>query len=108
MKKPQDIKTGVQHVLGGEVVHDDKIRKHYGLIVLLVAFAGIYIYNGYQAQRQQHRVAALTKQIEEAHYEYLTISEQLVIQTRQSEVAKRLKELDSPLKVSNHPAILIK
>jgi len=100
-------KTTFQEILSGEVFTRDNIRQYYPLIFLIVGLTALYIDCGYRAQRQQRQIAELNRQIEDAHFEYLTVSAQYVEQTRQSVIAKRLEEQGSKIKTSTKPAIQI-
>lgn len=103
----EDFKNGFQEILSGDVFTREKVRKQYRLILLIVFLFAVYINCGYRAQQQQKRIAELDRQIEEAQYEYLSVSAQLVEYTRQSVVARRLEEQGSKVKISDRPAILV-
>ncbi len=96
-----------QEILSGEVFTREKVRGQYLLMLLIFVLFGFYINAGYHAQRQQRRLAELNRQIEEAHYEYLTVSAQLVEQTRQSVISRRLEENGSKVRISDKTAVLI-
>ncbi|MBQ9339951.1 MAG: hypothetical protein IJS13_06420 [Paludibacteraceae bacterium] len=102
-----NIRSLFQEILSGDVFTRETFRKQYGLILFVVFLFGVYINAGYQAQRQQRRIAELNKQIEEAHFEYLTVSAQLVEQTRQSVISKRLEENGSKVSISQETAVLV-
>lgn len=103
----EKFKASFQEYLSLEVANRKGVQQQYGLILLIVGLFVVYINCGYQAQKQQRKLSELSHQVEEAHYEYLTISAQLVEQTRQSMVASRLQENGSKVKVSNKPAIQV-
>lgn len=100
-------KNHFQEILSGDIFTREKVQQQYRLIALIVVLFAVYINCGYRAQQQQHRIAELNKEIADAKFEYLSISAQLVEQTRQSVVAKRLEEQGSKIKVSNKPAIQV-
>lgn len=103
----EKIRKGVQEVLSGEVFTRDWVQRQYGLIALIFVMFAVYINCGYTAQRKQHRIAELNRELEDAHFEYLTVSAQLVEQTRQSVILKQLEENGSKVKMSNRPAVQI-
>jgi len=96
-----------QDTLSGEVFMKDKVRAQMPVALLICGLFILYIANGYRAQRQQKQIAELNRQLEQSHFEYLTLSAQLVEHSRQSFVLKKLQENGSNVKVSNKPAIEI-
>ena len=103
----ENIRSLFQEILSGDVFIREVVRKQYGLILLIFFLFGVYIDAGYRAQRQQRSIAELNKQVEEAHFEYLTVSAQLVEQTRQSVISKRLEENGSKVSISEKTAVLV-
>ena len=113
MKKPwlnwdyDTFRARFQEILSGDIFTRENVRKQYGLIALILFLAAVYINCGYQAQRQQKQIAELSKELESAYFEYLTISAKLVEQTRQSVVSAHLKDNGSRVQVSTSPAIQV-
>ena len=97
----------IQGWLNGEKLRSSKVRKQYKLIGLILVLIFVYITAGYRAMEQQHRLSDLRKEVRDKKFEYLTISSQLVNETRQSRVAKQLEERGSKLKPNKEPAIRI-
>jgi len=97
----------IQGWLNGEKLRSSKVRKQYKLIGLILVLIFVYITAGYRAMEQQHRLSDLRKEVRDKKFEYLTISSQLVNETRQSRVAKQLEERGSRLKPNKEPAIRI-
>ena len=81
----------VQGWLNGEKLRSEFLRKQYKLIALICGCIFVYILAGYHAMQQQHRLSDLRKEVRDKKFEYLTISSDLVKQTRQSQVVKTLK-----------------
>ncbi len=98
----------LQDVLNGNIFTKDAVKKQYKLFILIFFLMIVYIFEGYQSQRQQARVVELTRLIQDAHYEYLTINAELTQMSRQSVISQRLKEAGSNVKESTTPAISIK
>lgn len=96
-----------QEVLSGNFTRRENIQRLYPFIFMMVGLFCVYIYNGYQAQRQQVKLAQINKEITNAQFEYLSISAQLMEQTRQSKVAEKLKAQGSNIITSTTPAIRI-
>lgn len=103
----ENIRAHFQEVLSGDVFTRDKVLKQMPLVFLLFVLAAVYIDAGYRAQRQQRQIAELNKQIEEAHFEYLTVSAQLVEQTRQSVISDKLEDNGSSVRISDKTAVLV-
>lgn len=97
----------IQSWLNGEMLRSSTIRKQYKLIGLILVLIFVYILSGYRAMEQQHRLSDLRKEVRDKKFEYLTISSQLVNETRQSRVAKQLEERGSKLQPNQKPAIRI-
>ena len=97
----------IQGWLNGEKLRSSKVRKQYKLIGLILVLIFVYITAGYRAMEQQHRLNDLRKEVRDKKFEYLTISSQLVNETRQSRVAKQLEERGSQLKPNKVPAVRV-
>ncbi|MBP5290139.1 MAG: hypothetical protein J6Y76_01855 [Paludibacteraceae bacterium] len=98
----------MQDVLNGNIFTKQRVRRHYKLLLLIFVLLIVYIFEGYQSQRQQARIVELNRALQDAHYEYLTINAELTEMSRQSIVSKRLKDAGSNVKESTTPAVSIK
>lgn len=98
----------IQSWLNGDVLRSKAIREQYPLIGLIVAMVFVYIFMGYQAARQQHRLTDVKKEMLDAKFRYMTISAQLTNTTRQSQVAAALKEQGSTLHENRVPPTKIR
>lgn len=103
----QSFRKAFQDTLSGDVFLREKVRAQMPVALLICGLIVVYIMCGYRAQKQQKQIADLNRQLEEAHFEYLTLQAQLVEQSRQSFVLRKLQENGSNVKVSNKPAIEI-
>ena len=93
----------IQSWLNGDVLRRKAIREQYPLIGLIVVLVFVYIFMGYQAARQQHRLTDTKKEMLDAKFRYMTISAQLTNTTRQSQVAAALREQGSTLQENRIP-----
>jgi cell division protein FtsL len=91
----------IQSWLNGDKLRSQKIREQYPLIGLIVALVFVYIFAGYQAAKQQHRLTDTKKEMLDAKFRYMTISAELTNSTRQSTVVEVLKENGSELRENN-------
>ena len=97
-----------QDVLNGNIFTKASVRKQYKLFLLIFVLLIVYIFLGYQSQRQQARIVELNKALQDAHYEYLTVNAELTEMSRQSVISKRLHDAGSNLKESITPAVSVK
>ncbi len=79
----------------------DSLRKLYPLFFLLGGLGIFYIYNAHYAQRLVRKTDHVKDEIKEMRAEYITIKSELMYQSKQSQVSKRLlgtelKELRNP------------
>jgi hypothetical protein len=98
----------IQSWLNGDKLRSKKIREQYPLIALIVFLIFVYIFMGYQAAKQQHRLTDTKKEMLDAKFRYMTISAHLTNTTRQSQVAAALKEQGSTLQENRTPPVKIK
>ena len=93
----------IQAWLSGERLRSRKIREQYPLVALIGVMIFIYIFMGYQAIKQQHRLTDTKKEMLDAKFRYMTISAQLMNATRQSQVVDALKANGSSLQENRIP-----
>ena len=98
----------IQSWLNGDVLRSKAIREQYPLIGLIVVLVFVYIFMGYQAARQQHRLTDTKKEMLDAKFRYMTISAQLTNTTRQSQVIEALQINGSALQENRIPPTKIK
>ena len=101
-------KFSVKEIFSGEILTGKWVRKQYRLIFLICGLMFAYIYFGYQSERQQNRMNLLTKELQDAYYTKQTLNAEVMTQTRQSSIAKRLEEKGSKIKESHVAPIKIK
>ncbi|MCQ2341083.1 MAG: hypothetical protein MJZ48_01295 [Paludibacteraceae bacterium] len=105
MKDNKDIK--LQDFISGEILVRKWCREQYLLFILIGILVFLYIFFGFQAQRQQHHLTVLQKEWQSKHFEQLTIEAELTERTRQSTMSRQLAEYGSPLKENKQPVIHI-
>ena len=98
----------LQKILNGDIFRNEKVAQQYPLLVLIGVFIFMSILMGFVSEWQYVRIGALKKELHDARNEELTISSELVNSTRQSAVARTLKENGSKLREANAPVIVIK
>ena len=104
-KAKPDKKAGVggavQNVLGGNFLTKQKAVRLLPFFLFLSLLAMLYIANTYYAERTERDIQALRKSLRELRYEYITSKSELMKQSQQSEVSKRLKDIN--IKESGYP-----
>ena len=101
-------KLSLKEILSGDFLSNGWLKRQYKLIVLISILIFLHIYSDYQSPRQQKELSNLRKELLDAQMTHLTVSAELMEKTRQSSVARMLKEQGSKVKESNTPAIKIK
>ncbi|MDD2285501.1 MAG: FtsL-like putative cell division protein [Paludibacter sp.] len=99
--------SSVRDILNGNILTKKFIRKQYLLIILLVVLSIVYIDNRYYSEKQIARVVTLKKNIQDAKYESLTISAELMEISRQSNILLLLQSKGLQLKPGSTPPIVI-
>jgi len=88
-------------MLGGDFLAYRWVRKQVKFVFLLAGIALLYIANSYYAEGMSRQIDSLNHELKELHYEYISTKSDLMQQTKQSEIAKKLK--NSELKESTEP-----
>lgn len=96
-------------ILGGDILTHNFFRRQILLLVMLVAYAIIYISNRYVCQQQLIEIDALKKKLTEIRYDALTRSSEFTEKSRQSKIEEYISTWeDSQLETSTKPPYLIK
>jgi len=98
----------LQKILNGDIFRAERVARHYKLLALIGIYIFMSILMGFVSEWQYVRIGALKKELQDARNEELTISSELVNSTRQSAVARQLRENGSELREANKPVIVIK
>ena len=97
----------LRDILSGDIFAKDWFRQQHKLILLICGLFFVYIYFGYQSERQQHQLNNLNKELQDAQFTQQTINAQVMTLTRQSSIARLLEEKGSNLKETHQSAIKI-
>ena len=101
------MKFSIKDILSGDILAQQWVRRQYKLTLLICGLFFVYIYFGYQSERQQDRLNDLNKELQAAYFTQQTINAQVMTMTRQSSISKLLEEQGSNLKESHRSAIKI-
>ncbi len=99
--------SSVRDILNGNILTKKFIRKQYLLIILLVVLSIGYIDNRYSSEKQIATMVMLKKNIQDAKYESLTISAELMEISRQSNIYMLMQSKGMELKPGSTPPIVI-
>ena len=77
------------------------IVKNFPFFLFLSFLAVIYIYNGHYADKTIRNINTVSKEIDELNYEFKTLKSEVMLRSKQSELARAveplgLKELVNP------------
>lgn len=100
-------KFSIKDILSGDVLSRGWFKQQYKVILLISGLIFLYIYSGYQSQRQQRILSDLQKELQDVQLTQLTLNTELMNKSRQSSVARMLKEKGSAIKETNKPATRI-
>lgn len=98
----------LQKILNGDIFRTERVSRHYRLLALIGIYIFVSILMGFVSEWQYVRIGALKKELQDARNEELTISSELVNSTRQSAIARQLKEKGSKVREADKPATVIK
>jgi len=93
----------VRDLLDGSLIANDFIVRQLPYIVFLVILAFVYIANRYHAEKVVRANIELSKEINDLRAEAITTSSELMFISKQSEVAKRVKNKGLGLEDSVEP-----
>jgi hypothetical protein len=82
---------GIFEILGGEFLMHNKARRQFNYVFFLAAIALLYIANNYYAERTSRQIDNLNRELKELHYAYISSKSVLMHESKQSEVARKLK-----------------
>jgi len=99
--------SSVRDILNGNILTKKFIRRQYLLIILMVVLSIVYIDNRYSSEKQITNITELKRKIQDAKYESLTISAELMEISRQSNIFLLLESKGVQLRPGDTPPIVI-
>lgn len=103
-----DIKSStVRDFLNGNILTKKILKKQYLLLIMISLLLFMYVDNRYYCETQLAKEIELKKKIQDAKYESLTISAELMEISRQSKVIEMLRLRGVELNEPNTPPIVI-
>ena len=103
-----DIKSSkLRDVLNGNILTKKFFQKQYGLLIMIAVLTFLYVDNRYYCEAQLAKEIEMEKKIQDAKYESLTISAELMQISRQSNVFKMVNDSGLNLIETISPPIVI-
>lgn len=93
-KRSGSVGKTVQNVLGGNFLSREGAVRLLPYFLFLTILLMFYIANTYYAERTERDIQSLRKSLKELRNEYITTRSELMNQSQQSEVARRLEAID--------------
>ena len=98
------MKYSLKDILSGNVLSHEWFKSQYKLIVMISVLIFLYIYSGYQSERQQRELSDLQKELQDVQMTQLTINSELMNKSRQSSISQMLQAKGSRVKEGKTPA----
>jgi hypothetical protein len=98
------MKYSLKDILSGNVLSHEWFKNQYKLIIMISVLIFLYIYSGYQSQRQQRELSDLQKELQDVQMTQMTINSELMNKSRQSSISLMLQAKGSKVKESKTPA----
>ncbi|MBE0663177.1 MAG: hypothetical protein IH597_12020 [Bacteroidales bacterium] len=99
--RTQKVAHSVTEVMGGNFLTREYVVKQLPFLIFIVLLSLLYIANSYSSEKLAIKTERLKKANEELRYEQILMKSKLMHYSRQSEVARKLK--DTGLKESTIP-----
>lgn len=107
-EEDDEIEISLKSVLGGDILRSRALRSQVLFMMFIVALTMMYTANRYSSQQDVLLIDSLRLQLQDAKYNVMTQSSELLNLTRQSNIEKRLKgTADSVLQTPVTPPYLI-
>jgi len=105
--KKNSYRTFINEIFDGSFMTRDALRRNIKLILLIVACIFIYISNHYAVIMNLSEIDTLQKELTDVKYDALTISSELMRESRQSYVRDKVNERGIGLEDSKIPPFTI-
>jgi len=99
--------SSFRDILNGNIFTKKFIRRQFWLILLLVTISIVYIDNRFASEKQIEYSLSLKRKIQDAKYESLTISAELMKISTQTNIQNLLESKGMKLKTGKTPPIVI-
>ena len=103
-KKKKNIKSWFD----GDMLLSPLLQRHLGLFLLVFVLIVAYVSNRYAFQREQVEIKQLREQLNDAKFEALARSSELMEKSRESNIQRFIKEQGSELQIPTKAPVVIK
>ena len=101
-------KKNLKAWLDGDMLLSPLLQRHLGLILLIFALIIAYVSNRYAFQREQVQIQRLRSELNDAKYEALARSSELMEKSRESNIQRFIVEQGSELQIPTKAPVAIK
>ncbi|GAB6010714.1 FtsL-like putative cell division protein [Viscerimonas tarda] len=103
----KEIKKQIMHVVSGSILTEDFFLKNTRFMLLIFMIIVLYISNRYTCISKMGEIQTLQKNLEDAKYESLTISTELIGISRQSQLQSLVNQNGLELQTPKEPVFEI-
>ncbi|MCH7534608.1 MAG: hypothetical protein IH948_02485 [Bacteroidetes bacterium] len=93
-EKQNVVVQAILHVLNGNFLGKENVVQTLPFLFFLTFLIICYIGNGYYSEKSVREIDAIEGELRELNSEYITIKSDLMVKSKQSEVAKSVEYLD--------------
>ena len=91
-KKKKKSNVNIMSVLGGSFLVKEKFAKQFPFMVYVTVLLMLLIYNTYVAEERNREIAKNAKELNDLHVEYIQLKSSIMEASKQSVLARRLKD----------------
>lgn len=106
-KKKRMSSGKLKTVLDGSLLTSDYVSRQIPFMLFLVVLAMLYIANTYNAKKIEKRIRDKAKQVDELKAEYITLTSELVYNTRRTNIELLSDQKNMDLHWSETPSTII-
>ena len=103
-KKKRNVKSWID----GDMLLSPWLQRNLGLLMLVFALVIVYVSNRYAFQREQVQIQRLRSELNDAKYEALARSSELMEKSRESNIQRFIVEQGSELQIPTKAPVVIK
>lgn len=101
-------KRNVKSWFDGDMLLSPWLQRNLGLLLLVFALVIVYVSNRYAFQREQVQIQRLRSELNDAKYEALARSSELMEKSRESNIQRFIVEQGSELQIPTKAPVVIK
>ena len=90
--KKKKSNVNIMSVLGGSFLVKEKFAKQFPFMVYVTVLLMLLIYNTYVAEERNREIATATRELNDLHVEYIQLKSAIMEASKQSVLARKLKD----------------